>query len=279
MHSDRYDYSKTNYTKADNPVTIICRVHGEFEQKAYSHLQKRGCPHCINKTQFKLYDYIKSLYSDAINEYRLSNVKNSRYDIYIPSLSLFIELDGPQHFIQVFNWNNHIYTQYKDIYKTLIAKKNNISMIRIYQPDIMYNKIDWKLEVLKYLIKSDKFTINYIASNPSIYDRHKLLLSHGNRMFRYINDNTSSLRNHINYFHINNDTYKFTLSDKFIFNINTICANLNIKEKSIIDKLYKIYTEYLLTPIHVEEEDNNIIVTKHKKNDNYIGVYDLLLHS
>ena len=33
IHGNIYDYSKTEYTKAKEPVTIICRKHGEFKQR------------------------------------------------------------------------------------------------------------------------------------------------------------------------------------------------------------------------------------------------------
>lgn len=49
VHGDRYDYSLVKYTKAHDPVTIICSEHGEFVQKAYSHLNGRGCPTCGRK--------------------------------------------------------------------------------------------------------------------------------------------------------------------------------------------------------------------------------------
>ena len=32
VHGDKYDYSKVNYVKNTTKVTIICKIHGEFEQ-------------------------------------------------------------------------------------------------------------------------------------------------------------------------------------------------------------------------------------------------------
>lgn len=45
-HGNKYDYSKVVYTRAKNKITIICPVHGEFEQTPDSHLYGRGCPKC-----------------------------------------------------------------------------------------------------------------------------------------------------------------------------------------------------------------------------------------
>jgi len=50
IHNNRYDYSLVNYISAFHLVTIICPIHGEFEQEARNHLySKSGC----NKRTFK----------------------------------------------------------------------------------------------------------------------------------------------------------------------------------------------------------------------------------
>jgi hypothetical protein len=45
-YGNKYDYSKTKYTTSHRKVIIICSIHGDFEQKAYSHTQGHGCPKC-----------------------------------------------------------------------------------------------------------------------------------------------------------------------------------------------------------------------------------------
>ena len=46
VHGDTYDYSQTVYVNQRTKVTIICRKHGPFEQKADSHLRGIGCRAC-----------------------------------------------------------------------------------------------------------------------------------------------------------------------------------------------------------------------------------------
>lgn len=46
IHGDRYDYSKSVYTGIFNKITIICPIHGEFEQIAHGHLRGAGCKLC-----------------------------------------------------------------------------------------------------------------------------------------------------------------------------------------------------------------------------------------
>ena len=46
VHGDKYDYSKTEYISMRSKVLIICPQHGEFWQRAQSHLLGNGCPEC-----------------------------------------------------------------------------------------------------------------------------------------------------------------------------------------------------------------------------------------
>lgn len=48
VHGGLYDYSKVNYTKNYNKITIICKVHGEFQQAAATHLNGSGCQECAS---------------------------------------------------------------------------------------------------------------------------------------------------------------------------------------------------------------------------------------
>lgn len=45
-HKDIYDYSKMQYVNDVAKVTIICKIHGEFQQSPTSHKQGNGCPKC-----------------------------------------------------------------------------------------------------------------------------------------------------------------------------------------------------------------------------------------
>ena len=56
IHKNKYDYSKTHYTKAKENVTIICHQkdelgveHGEFVVRAGNHMAGIGCPKCAGK--------------------------------------------------------------------------------------------------------------------------------------------------------------------------------------------------------------------------------------
>lgn len=47
LHGDRYNYSLVVYSGMHNKVTIVCKEHGKFSQKALNHIHlKSGCPEC-----------------------------------------------------------------------------------------------------------------------------------------------------------------------------------------------------------------------------------------
>lgn len=50
VHGDKYDYSKVVYQGGANAITIICPIHGEFEQNARGHSRGQGCPKCHYET-------------------------------------------------------------------------------------------------------------------------------------------------------------------------------------------------------------------------------------
>ena len=103
IHYDKYDYTLTEYTGYYNKVKIICPIHGIFEQKAYNHLQGKGCPKC--KTSKMELDWIAYLNENKIKyiyQYRPSYLKKGRsqlsIDFYLPEYNAAIECQGEQHF-------------------------------------------------------------------------------------------------------------------------------------------------------------------------------------
>jgi len=83
VHNNKYDYSKVIFSKMHDKVTIICPIHGEFEQTLSKHISKKqGCPKCaainrgknnlMNEKEFfekakeihhNKYDYSQTIYN------------------------------------------------------------------------------------------------------------------------------------------------------------------------------------------------------------------------
>ena len=85
IHGKKYDYSKAKYINAHTKVTIICPIHGQFEQTPKHHVNDGyGCKLCgyekmkskqrlsqdefikrANKKHNSFYDYSKTLYKNG----------------------------------------------------------------------------------------------------------------------------------------------------------------------------------------------------------------------
>ena len=171
------DINPENITFGSNrKLWWICSFGHEWE--AYVNLRHKGtnCPVCKYRTSEKLFNYIKSIFPDAISEYRVDWCKNPftdrclPFDIYIPSLNMIIELDGPQHFRQVSNWCNPEFTQLKDVYKMRLAYTQKINVIRILQEDVYKNSLEWlDINLKPELIKRNENAL--FISSIDVYDK------------------------------------------------------------------------------------------------------------
>jgi protein-arginine kinase activator protein McsA/G:T-mismatch repair DNA endonuclease (very short patch repair protein) len=60
IHNYRYSYEKTSYTNMRSKIEIICPVHGNFWQKALSHIQGYGCEKCrIDNDRLSFQEFLK----------------------------------------------------------------------------------------------------------------------------------------------------------------------------------------------------------------------------
>lgn len=79
VHGDRYDYSETEYKPRiggkQEDVTIICRKHGPFPQKAHTHLQGKGCQLCKQ-------ELIKEILTKSLDQFIADarKIHGDRYD-------------------------------------------------------------------------------------------------------------------------------------------------------------------------------------------------------
>ncbi len=86
VHGNKYDYSKVIYRNNDTKITIICPIHGEFNQMPGAHLNGQGCPTCgKNAQRFSKEDFIKKAEEIHGNKYDYSKVNyiNNRIPVTI----------------------------------------------------------------------------------------------------------------------------------------------------------------------------------------------------
>lgn len=75
VHNNKYDYSQVNYINSQTKVTIICPIHGEFEQLPSNHLQGKGCPNCKGGVKSNTKEFITKAISIHGTHYNYDKVE------------------------------------------------------------------------------------------------------------------------------------------------------------------------------------------------------------
>jgi len=89
---------------------FICELNGcIYESTPHNIVRGNRCGICKNKTEKIVLDFLKTKYLDIEHQKKFEWCKKNyllRYDFYIPSKNLIIEIDGRQHFISVKKFKN-----------------------------------------------------------------------------------------------------------------------------------------------------------------------------
>lgn len=101
IHGDKYIYDKLDYDSLLDKVIITCPKHGDFVQKASSHLEGCGCPKCKNCKKLTTEEFIE----------KASTVHNNKYSydksVYISSRTKLL-ITCPTHGDFSMQANNHL---------------------------------------------------------------------------------------------------------------------------------------------------------------------------
>jgi hypothetical protein len=186
--------------------SLVCNYYGDNIYNLYKNIypdliwdKNKFC--WKNKTEFKLYNYMNEKLmamsndkcSMSINrEYcvdwckNVINGRHYRYDFIVKiiftsgkEILIIMELDGPQHFD--FCNKNNIYNRKssfverhnRDLFKMNVAIERKYHFIRIYQPDVWDDKVDWKndiIDIINYIIINNEIAIIKYISKDNIYE-------------------------------------------------------------------------------------------------------------
>ena len=166
-------------------LLYVCRKgHPPYLQSPSDHLQGCGCPNCRNKTEGMLLMFLLSLGYTVLGQQsfswtldRTGKYRKRKFDFYIPSLKLLVELDGPHHFGFVgYSRIPHIEQLSIDTYEKMVpALRNGFSILRISQPDLWNDRDGLIKDCIKRALeqhKPDERAILTVARNLSIYHEH-----------------------------------------------------------------------------------------------------------
>jgi very-short-patch-repair endonuclease len=112
----------------------------KYVQRAI-HMKKHGCSMCNNKTEVKVYTFLKNNYN-VDTQVKFGWSGKFSFDFKIENI--LIEVDGPQHFRPLSNWNSGWEVMENDLAKEEMAVAHNFFVVRLLQEDIYMDKNDWR---------------------------------------------------------------------------------------------------------------------------------------
>jgi len=173
-YEDKYDYSKVEYIESRKKVIIICKTHGEFEQRPNDHLSGYGCYRCsyskqFSNTQIKWLQFLSVYYNIQIQhaendtEYK---IQNTRYkaDGYCKETNTIYEFHGDfwhgnPNLFKENEYNKKTKCTFGELYQKTLEKEQTIknlgyNLVTIWESD--WKQINKSISVIQKKIKNYK---------------------------------------------------------------------------------------------------------------------------
>lgn len=199
-HNKRFIVDIDTFYDANSYVKVYDTVTDKIYIQLY-HVHIRGCLpkeisfSNISRKEQNLLNEIKHLYPslEIISGYRPKWLKGKEIDIYIPQYNIGIEYNGLiYHHSDENPTNPYLNKTYKDINyhldKSILAFKNNVKLIHIFEHDI--ESLNIKILLKSYIdnnIKLDGNTYEYVNTRSLLVtskeDKHSVLISRPNVLF------------------------------------------------------------------------------------------------
>lgn len=164
VHDNRYTYPDFKYVNTGTPSDITCPWHGNFPQTPNNHLAGHGCPMCKNKTEGVVFTFLKEVLEPLGLKVEHMGKRDSKgvgsMDIRITKgdMTIYVEVDGEQHFKDVKNWKSKAKdAQASDLKKHIRATAKGHAIIRIDQVWVweshVANKTEWSSRLRQTIVK------------------------------------------------------------------------------------------------------------------------------
>lgn len=103
-----FDYSKFIYHDYDDSSSVICPLHGEFQQSWHHLKYGHGCPICGNKknySELRLKTMLEAEFTKVEYQKRFDWLGRQSLDFYLSDYNAAIEYQGRQHFCKLSMFN------------------------------------------------------------------------------------------------------------------------------------------------------------------------------
>jgi len=143
IHGDKYIYNKVNYINNENKIIITCKIHGDFEQTPYLHLNSGGCYKCGGKEKSNTRTFIEKSIKVHGNKYNYDKVD---YELCKIKVTINCRMHGdfkqtPNSHLLGIGCPKCSSSKGEIIIKKLLEEKNISYKPQFTFPDLKYKKI------------------------------------------------------------------------------------------------------------------------------------------
>ena len=145
------------YLDGESPLTWQCEYSHKPWQATYNSVRNKNswCPYCSHRrsrAESEIYDLIENIYPDSLSGVKkLLSSKGFQLDIFIPSLKVAIEYDGPRHDLRQLLYSKEQFAvHYTQIEQ---CKDGKILLIRIKERYYKFFHKQYEKEIIFLAIK------------------------------------------------------------------------------------------------------------------------------
>ena len=155
VHNNQYEYASEGFEGYTKKGTIICSLHGPFQQHLANHvINKTGCPSCANirsKAENNLAQLVEEM-GFAVERGNRSIIPPYELDIFISELNIAIEYCGLRWHGQHFGKKDKNY----HLNKLNMCEQKGIELITIFEDEFLQKHDIVKMVLRKRLGKASK---------------------------------------------------------------------------------------------------------------------------
>ena len=199
IHNDKYNYDASEYINSYSPISILCSIHGNFNQRPNDHLNGHGCPKCANNVQLNNRSFIKKANKKHNFKYKYQNTK------YINSKTK-VDIECKLHGMFSQESANHLFGQG--------CPKCADHGFDLLSPAILYYFLDKKSKLYKVGITSSSVKLRFPRDYSRLKVIHEIIFPTGEQA----KEKEQQLLNRFKHNRVINETWELSGGKKEFFN-------------------------------------------------------------
>lgn len=201
-HKSYYSYEHTIYTKGSDKITITCPCHGDFEQRANSHLAGSGCKECLklsknqfiekcNKVHKSFYDYTNIKYRGLVELITISCKLHGNFTVkahshlYLKTGCPLCSREKPKHYdtATFITKANKVHNFRYDYSQTIYTGSRNTVLIKCQKGHLFEQKANDHLNGSGCTVCTGRFKLSFKEFEDLANTKHNNYYTYSKQIF------------------------------------------------------------------------------------------------